>query len=58
VAVAGPLHPVDVAVTVVVPLQPAAYVTSPVDELIVLPPAMLGPSRLYVTLVELDDVAE
>jgi hypothetical protein len=33
----GPLQPVAVAVMVLVPDQPAAYVTCPVDELIVLP---------------------
>ena len=37
VVVTGPLHPAALAVIVVVPLQPAAYVTAPVDELILLP---------------------
>jgi hypothetical protein len=48
VPVAGPLHPAALAVMMEVPLQPAAYVTAPVDELIVLPPARLGALRLYV----------
>ena len=37
VAVCGPLHPAALAVIVLVPLQPEAQVTVPVDELIELP---------------------
>ncbi len=46
VVVAGPLHPAALAVIVVVPLQPATYVTSPVAAFILLPPAMLAASIL------------
>ena len=53
VAVLGPPQPAALAVTVVVPDQPATYVTSPVDELIVLPPAKLAASKLYVIPVAL-----
>jgi hypothetical protein len=44
--VTGPLHPGAVAVMIVVPLHPALYVTVPVDESIVFPPAILAASRL------------
>jgi len=46
VAVLGPLQPAALAVIIVVPLQPAAKVTFPVELLMILPPEMLGPSRL------------
>jgi hypothetical protein len=57
VAVRGPPQPAALAVTTVDPDQPAAYVTSPVVALIVLPPAILGASRLYVIPVVLVAVA-
>ena len=44
VDVAGPLQPVALAVINEVPDHPAAYVTAPVAELIVLPPAILTAS--------------
>ena len=47
-AVAGPLHPAALAVIMVVPLQPAAYVTSPVPALMVLPPVILAAFKEYV----------
>ena len=50
---AGPLQPAALAVTVVVPLHVPEYVTSPVPALIVLPPAKLAASKLYVIPVEL-----
>ena len=53
----GPLHPAAVAVIVVVPLHPAVYVTAPVDELMVIPPAILAASRLYVMPVVAEAVA-
>ena len=40
----GPLHPAALAVMIVVPFHPAVYVTAPVDELIVFPPAILAAS--------------
>jgi hypothetical protein len=46
VAVLGPLQPAALAVTIEVPLNPAAYVTSPVEELIVFPPAILAAFKL------------
>jgi hypothetical protein len=46
VAVLGPLQPAALAVITVVPLQVDAYVTSPVDALIELPPVILAASRL------------
>jgi hypothetical protein len=57
VFVFGPPHPAALAVTVVEPLQPGAYVTSPVVALIVFPPARLAASKLYVMDVAYDDVA-
>ena len=56
VVVAGPLHPAALAVIVVVPLQPATYVTAPVEALILFPPVILAASKLYVTPVEFDAV--
>ena len=54
VVVTGPLQPAALAVMVVVPLQPAAYVTAPVDELILLPAkAKVVASRLYTMAAEL-----
>ena len=49
----GPLHPAALAVMVVVPLQPPAYVTAPVPATIALPPVILAASREYVMPVEL-----
>ena len=43
----GPLHPYAVAVITDNPVQPAIYVTSPVDGLMVLPAARLAPFKLY-----------
>src|SRR5207253_1785890 len=48
VAVFGPLHPAALAVIVDVPLHVPAYVTSPVEELIVLPADKLDASSEYV----------
>jgi hypothetical protein len=42
VAVLGPPQPAALAVTIEVPLNAAAYVTSPVAALIELPPEMLA----------------
>ena len=57
IEVCGPLQPAAVAVIVVVPLHPAVYVTAPFDELIVIPPAILAASRLYVMPVVAEAVA-
>jgi hypothetical protein len=46
VAVVGPLQPAAEAVTIEVPLQPAAYVTAPVPATIVFPPARLSASSV------------
>ena len=46
VAVLGPLHPAALEVIVDVPLHPDAYVTSPVVELIELPPVILAAFKL------------
>ena len=46
VVVTGPLHPVAVAVIVVLPDQDAANVTAPVVALILLPPDILVASKL------------
>jgi hypothetical protein len=46
IAVFGPLQPKALAVIMLVPLHPAAYVTAPVDETILLPPVIEPASRL------------
>jgi hypothetical protein len=46
VAIIGPLQPIALAVIMLVPLHPAAYVTAPVDEMILLPPVNEAASRL------------
>jgi len=48
VAVFGPPQPSALAVTVVVAIQPATYVTAPLEAFIVLPPARLAASALAV----------
>jgi hypothetical protein len=48
VAVLGPLQPAADAVIVEVPDQVVTYVTCPVDEFMVLPPAKLVASKEYV----------
>jgi hypothetical protein len=45
-AVFGPLQPTALAVIILVPLHPVEYVTAPVDETILLPPAIEPASRL------------
>jgi hypothetical protein len=57
VDVCGPLHPVAVTVITDVPDHPATYVIVPIAALIVLPPARLAASRLYVILVDAVAVA-
>jgi hypothetical protein len=54
----GPLHPDAVAVITDVPDQAASHVTSPVEELMVLPPDRLAASRLYTIPVLVVAVAE
>ena len=51
------MHPAAEAVMVVVPLQPAAKINWPVEELIALLPVMLAASILYVMEVLLDALA-
>ena len=46
VAVTGPLQPAALAVIIVNPVHPAAYVTTPVEELMELPPVMAAAFRL------------
>jgi hypothetical protein len=46
IAVFGPLQPEALAVIILVPLHPAAYVTAPVDETILFPPVIETASRL------------
>ena len=58
VAVAGPLQPAALAVMMLVPLQPAAYVTVPVAVVMVFPPASEAASSEYVIPVVLVAVAE
>ena len=53
----GPAQPAAVAVMMLVPLHPAAKITSPVAEFIVLPPDAERASMAYVILVLLDAVA-
>ena len=48
VAVLEPLQPVAVAVITVVPIHAASYVTAPVEPSIVLLPARLAASKLYI----------
>ena len=59
VVVTGPLHPAALAVMVVVPPHAAAKVTTPVEEIMLLPAkAAVVASKLYVIPVELDAVVE
>ena len=53
----GPAQPAAVAVMMLVPLHPAAKVTSPVAVFIVLPPDVERASMSYVIPVLLDAVA-
>jgi hypothetical protein len=57
VAEVGPLQPVAVAVTIEAPDHPAAKLTSPVEALILFPPAILAASRSYVIPVALVAIA-
>jgi hypothetical protein len=57
VLVLGPLQPSALAVTIDTPDHEGSKVTSPVAALIVLPPARLAASRLYVIPVVLVAVA-
>ena len=58
VAVFGPPQPSALTVTVVVAIQPATYVTAPLEAFIVLPPARLAASRENVMLLALAAFAE